>query len=161
MSNRILLYMTLAVVAGFAIIILMNVITLFGFSQAKYISPGDVRGMAVEHKKKLYTLSFEQQNACIDIFNRSIPISHAEAESRIKAVPEVPDIQKIIIYRFNAPDIEIQPIAYVTKTYSQDGRNPAEHLNLVFSAPIWNPSGLMEEATQDQIQEILFKTYDP
>lgn len=161
MGRRIPLFMILAVIAGFGVIILMNIITLTRLSSAKYLSPSDVRGMAVVHKKLIYTLNFDQQNTLVDIFNRSFPISKAEAEARGKETPSDPEIQKIVIYRFNAPEIAILPIGYVSKTYSQDGSKPVEHLNLIFSAPEWNPDGLMEESAQDQMRDILYQTYDP
>src|SRR4051812_45576271 len=99
MSSRITLYMTLAVIAGFGVIMLMNAITMLGIAPAKYISPSEVRGMAVQHDKLLYTLNFEQQNALVEIFNRSIPISKADVESRKNEAPKASGISKIIIYR--------------------------------------------------------------
>lgn len=159
MSSRITLYMTLAVIAGFGVIMLMNAITMLGIAPAKFISPSEVRGMAVQHDKLLYTLNFEQQNVLVEIFNRSIPITKADVESRKNHAPKTSGISKIIIYRFNAPDIEIEPIASVAKKYSVDSFSP-ERYNLVFSAPEWNPNGLLEEATQDQIETLLAQTYD-
>ncbi|MBA3816012.1 MAG: hypothetical protein H0X29_05750 [Parachlamydiaceae bacterium] len=159
MSSRITLYMTLAVLAGFGIIMLMNVVTMLGIAPAKYISPSEVRGMAVQHNKLLYTLNFEQQNALVEIFNRSIPVSREDVEARKKDAPKIADISKIIIYRFNAPDIEIVPIAHVAKNYSVDGFT-SQRYNLVFSAPEWNSKGVLEEATQDQMEALLANTYD-
>lgn len=161
MSNvRITWYVIIAVVIGFAIIILLNVVNLMGISHAKYIAPSEVRGMAVEHDHVQYTLNFEQQNALVDIFNRSIPVSREEVQPRMKPLAKTFGVQKIVIYRFNAPDIEITPMGYVSKIYSKEGSEHVEQMNIVYSAPIWNPNGLMEEATQDQMQELLSKTYD-
>lgn len=159
-TSRATLYMTLVVVIGFAIIILLNVVNLFGFSQAKYIAPSEVRGIAIEHGQLLYTLNFEQQNALVDIFNRAIPITKEELQPRMKDLPKSFGVKKIVIYRFKAPDIEITPVGYVSKVFSKDGSQPVEQMNVVFSSPTWNPKGLMEEATQDQMQELLSKTYD-
>lgn len=159
MSSRITLYMTLAVLAGFGIIMLMNAMTMLGFSAPKYISPSDVRGMAVQHNNVLYTLNFEQQNTLVEIFNRAIPISKEDTASRDKNTPKTPNVSKIIIYRFNSPDIEIEPISFVSKKYSVDGIS-SERYNLVFSAPAWNPKGFLEEAAQDQMETLLSQTYD-
>lgn len=159
MNSRITLYMTLAVLAGFGIIMLMNVITMLGIAPAKYISPSDVRGMAVQHDKLLYTLNFEQQNALVEIFNRAFPVSKEDVDARKKNAPKTSNVSKIIIYRFNAPDIEIEPVAFVGKIYSVDGFS-SQRYNLVFSAPEWNPNGLLEEAAQDQMEALLAQTYD-
>lgn len=157
MRPRITLIMTLAVLGGFAAILLMNMAALFGIIPSRYISPNDVRGIAVEHNQLLYTLNFDQQNAILDIFNRSIPVSKQEVEARKVQAVDPPRVSKIIIYRFNEPDIEITPIAYVAKSTSVIDSNH----NLVFSAPLWNPKGYMEESASDEIEKLLKSTYDP
>lgn len=160
MSSRNTLLMTLAVVIGFGIIILMNVANMLTFSKAKYISSSEVRGMAVQHNQLLYTLNFEQQNTVVDIFNRAIPVSKEVAEGRMKSLKDNPEIQKIIIYRFNAPDIEVKPIGLVYKTLSQGAPDSIENQSLVFSVPEWNPNGLMEEVASDKLWQFLSNTYD-
>lgn len=159
-SSRITLYMTLAVVAGILILIGINAVNMLGISRGRYISPSEVRGMAVVHDNLLYTLNFEHQNTLVDIFNRAIPITHEAAKTRMKPLQEVPDVQKIIIYRFSASDIEITPAGYVSKIHSKGGSHSIERLNIIFSAPAWNSGGLLEEATQDQMQDLLSTTYD-
>lgn len=159
MKNRLTILMTLAVIAGFSILILMNVAALFGIVSYKYISPNDVRGMAVEHEKVLYTLNFDQQNALVDIFNRSIPVTKEQVAARKMTVKKAPDIQRVIIYRFNAPDIEIKPVAYVKKTGSLLAKDE-ESASMVFSAPDFYKDGYLEESIQDDIYQILSKTYD-
>lgn len=153
--------MTITVLGGFGIILMMNIAALFGFIPPKYISPNDVRGIAVEHNKLLYTLNFEQQHALIDIFNRAIPVTKADVEPRKIALKDPPQIQKIIIYRFNAPDIEITPVAYVDKSSSiMKNDDHMEHGNMVYSAPLWNPNGFLEEAASDEMHQLLLTTYD-
>lgn len=159
MKSRMTFYMILTVIAGFGIIILMNGITMLGIAPAKYISPSEVRGMAVQHDKLLYTLNFEQQNALVEIFNRAIPVTQADIDARKTEAPKVVDVPKIIIYRFNAPNIVIEPVAFVAKKYFVDGFS-SQRYNLVFSVPEWNPKGLLEEAAQDQMAALLAKTYD-
>ena len=161
MGRRITLVMTLLVLGGFSVILLMNVAAFLGVVHSRYISPNEVRGMAVEHSGILYTLSFEQQNTIVDILNRAIPISQDNLKAR-KASPSYPvDIQRIVIYRFNAPDIEIHPVGYVLKTTSIVNSEKSEHFNLVFSVPEWNPHGFLEEAASDELHKLLPTTYDP
>ncbi|MEI8125413.1 MAG: hypothetical protein WCG42_06640 [Parachlamydiaceae bacterium] len=166
MNNRktgltITLVMTIAVLGGFATILLMNVAAMLGVVPSRYISPNDVRGMAVEHNQMLYTLNFEQQNELVDIFNHAIPVGKEVAAARSVTPKQTPDIQKIVIYRFSGPDIVITPVSYVIKSQSVTHSAELEQANLVFSVPEWNANGLLEEATSDKIQKILFTTYDP
>lgn len=160
MSSRNTLFMILAVVVGFAIIILMNIASMLNLSKAKYISSSEVRGIAVQHNQLLYTLNFEQQNAMVDIFNRAIPVSKESLADRMKLLSDNPEVQKIIIYRFDAPEIQIVPVGLVYKTLSRGEKESIENQSLVFSAPAWNENGLMEEATVDNLWNFLSKTYD-
>lgn len=153
--------MTLAVLGGFATILLMNAAALLGVLPYKYISPNDVRGIAVEHNNKLYTLSFAQQQELVDILNRSIPVGEELVKARKITVENPPQVQKIIVYRFNAPDLEIVPVAYISKTHSIVQKNNAEKYSLVYSVPEWNTNGLLEEATSDELAKLLSSTYGP
>lgn len=109
-----------------------------------YLKFNAVKGMAVEHKDVLYTLSFKQQNDVISIINGAIPVLGVKPDKR-----EKPEVTKIIVYQFNQePDIVITPIAYVNQ-------------NLVFSAPKWNPDGYLMEVSQGDLHKLLSLTYDP
>ncbi|HEV8051971.1 MAG TPA: hypothetical protein VGP47_05705, partial [Parachlamydiaceae bacterium] len=112
-GTRITYLMTIAVLASFAIILIMNAAAFLGVVPSKYLSPNEVRGIAVEHNHKLYTLNFVQQNEFVDIMNRSIPVGMELVEKRKITLKDAPEISKIIVYRFNAPDLEIIPVAYV------------------------------------------------
>lgn len=161
-KKRLTLIMTFVVLGGFSILIIMNLAALLGLVPSKYISPNDVQGMAVEHNNLLYTLNFEQQNALVDIFNRAIPVTQESIDARNAKLNTPPEIQKIIIYRFSGPAIEIKPIAYIAKSTSALDRSQSDfRANLVFSAPAWNPHGLLEEAASDEMHHILHNTYDP
>lgn len=160
-GTRITLYMTVTVLMGFAIILFMNVAAFLGVVPSRYISPNDVRGIAIEHNQKLYTLNFSQQNALIDILNRSFPIGKELVDSR-KVTPSHPaEVQKIILYRFNLPDLEINPVAYVYKSTSIMEQEEGNKISLVFSVPEWNANGYLEEATADDLNKLLFSTYGP
>lgn len=159
-GTKITLIMTIAVLCGFGIILAMNMAAMVGIVPSKYISPNDVRGMAVEHKGKLFTLNFQQQNELVDIFNRSIPIEKKAIDGRTTSGPS-PEVTKIVIYRFGASDIEITPITYVTKSSSAIRKaSQQDHVSLVFSAPEWNKTGYLEEAAADEMHKVLLTTYD-
>jgi hypothetical protein len=160
-GSRIPFYLALAVVAGFGLILFLNGMSQLGVMPAKYIFANDVRGMAVMHNNKLYTLNFEQQNQLVDIFNRSIPVGKELVETRKTSVANVPEIQKIIVYRFNASDLEIIPVAYVSKSSSPLDKTSTTKFSLVFSVPEWDPHGLMEESTSDDLSKLLSSTYGP
>lgn len=160
-STRLTLYMTVAVLACFAIILMMNAAAFLGITPSRYISPNDVRGIATEHHHKLYTLNFAQQNALIEIFNRSFPVGKEMVEARKVTLSNPPEVEKIIIYRFNAPDLEVLPIAYVSKSTSVLEKNESQKTSLVFSVPEWNANGLLEESTSDELNKLLISTYGP
>jgi hypothetical protein len=151
--------MTFAVLAGFAVILLMNAAAFLGVVPSRHISPNDVRGIAVEHNNKLYTLNFAQQNELVDIFNRSIPVGKELVDKRKITIDNPPEVEKIIIYRFNAPDLEAIPVAYVSKTSSALQNPDAAKISLVYSVPEWNANGLLEESTNDQLNKLLSSTY--
>jgi hypothetical protein len=159
-GTKITLVMTTAVLAAFGIIMLMNMAALIGFVPSRYLSPNDVRGIAVEHNDMLYTLNFDQQNTLVDIFNRAIPVTKESAETRkVKDAPPS-EVKKIVIYRFNAPDIEIIPVSFVSKSQSAVQAQDKQRLNLVFLAPLWNNKGFLEESVGDELHKFLSTTYD-
>ena len=160
-NNRTTAIMTAAVLAGFTIILLMNMASFFGIESVKYLSPNMVRGIAIEHKGLLYTLNFDQQNRFIAILNRSIPISEAMVEKRKSAQPADEEIQKIVVYRFNAPDLEIRPKAYVERLNSASPQNAKEPQAMVLAVKELTPTGLLEETTAGELHQLFSETYDP
>lgn len=144
MNSKSLTYMTTIVVIGALIILALNVLPYLGFeANEKYLPYNDVKGMAIEHQNKLYTLNFDQQKELIGILNSSQPIE----KSSVLPNGEKPDFEKIVIYRFNKPDIEIAPIAY------QNG-------HLIFSAPAWNSKGYMIDNSQSSVKALSQQAYD-
>lgn len=110
----------------------------------RYIAPVEVRGVAVEHDDKLYTLNFDQQNSVITLFNQSVRVgSEGIAEG------DLPDLgyEKIHIYRFGKSNIVITPLALVNR-------------QLLFRAPEWNPDGLLRETGPGELNSLLSQTYD-
>lgn len=146
MNNRIVLFFTIAVLAGMGILLAINMSSILTGQPAHqtYLKYNNVRGMAVGHNQMLYTLNFKQQNDVIDILNRSVRVLGVKPGKRQK-----PNIEKIVVYQFdNQPDIVITPIAYV------DG-------NLVYSVPQWDQDGYLMELSDGDMQKLLMQTYDP
>lgn len=158
---RITYLMIFVVLSGFVIILAMNAANFFGVIPSRYLSPNDVRGVAVEHNNKLYTLNFDQQNELVDRLNRSIPVGKKLVEKRKINVDHPPEVQKIIIYRFNASDLELIPVAYVSKSTSIMQDDSQNKISLVYSVPEWNENGLLEESTGDELAKLLYSTYGP
>lgn len=145
MSPRIISFMTIVVLFGMAIILLLNLTTLLSPPPIeKYLSFNGVRGMDIQHDNKLYTLNFEQQNQLIAYINESISVGGGTPKSQ--AIPL--NFTKLAIYRFDKPDLVVNPIAY-------DGDD------LVYQATEWNAQGYLKDTTQGSMKELIAGTYDP
>lgn len=145
MSNRALFWMTGLVILCIIVLLLINFApAIWTLNAEKYLKFNDVRGMAVEHNQKLYTLNFDQQTKLIGYFNQSIPVKNTIIAN---AKPKL-EISKIIVYRFDLPDLTIIPIDYMDN-------------NLVYSAPDWNPGGLMKDTSLGAVKNILSQSFDP
>jgi hypothetical protein len=155
MSYNIPKFLILAVIIGFLVIIGMNIAGSFGLLPAKYISPNDVKNVAVEHGGKMYTLNFEQQKKVIDILNRLVLVSPEEAKRINHTMPV--EVTKIVIYKFKGDDVEVKPVGYL----GVDSKNPVERMvTMVFSIPQWNKSSLLEESFPNEMLNILSTSYD-
>lgn len=144
MSNRTLFWMTGLGILGIAILLLMNALPMMGVSHSEtYLKLNDVKGIAVEHNGKPYTLNFEQQNELIGYLNKSVPTTETASGSKKALLP----ISKIIIYRFNKPELIITPVEY-------------QNHQLIFSAPEWNREGLMKDKSGGSLEKLLSKTFD-
>lgn len=145
MSNRVLFGMTGLVILCILVLLLLNAVPLIWTPKVEtYLKYNDVRGMAVEHKKKLYTLNFEQQNDVIGFLNKSIPVGNSVAKDKSPKL----EITKIVVYRFGKTDLVITPIEY-------------NNHNLIFSSPDWNQDGLMKDVSKGGLEDLLAQTYDP
>lgn len=60
------------------------------------LSYNGVRGMAIESDGVLYTLNFEQQNSVVTALNKNEKVPQLETCA--------PSMDKLIIYRFDAPE---------------------------------------------------------
>lgn len=149
MSNRTLLILTALMLAGLAILVAINMSDiLMGQSPNQFlIRYNDVRGMAVSHQGKEYTLNFQQQNQVVDFLNQSTALDKLESDQQLSL-----DMQKLTIYRFNGePDIVLTPVA----EFEDD---------LVFSVPPlvppFIPRQYLLESSEGSFKKLLMQTYD-
>lgn len=145
MNNTVVMWMTGLVVLCILILLFLNAMPMiWSPNSEKYLKYNDVRGVAVEHKKKLYTLNFEQQNELIGFLNRSIPVGNAIVADKSPKL----EVTKIVIYRFGLADLIIVPIEY-------------NNHHLLFSCFEWNPKGLMKDVSAGGLENLLAQTFDP
>ena len=146
MNNRMLIFMVSMVLVAIGLMLGLNILTIFQeAAPSKYLSPNEVRGMATEHNKLLYTLNFEQQNRAVILLNRAIRVGY-QAYTEHDGVTF--DFDKLVVYRFNEPEITIIPISVIKG-------------QMVFSCPEWNPDGLLRETGPGELKDHLDQTYDP
>lgn len=144
MDNRSLTYLTAIVLAGTGILLVMNILPIFWSPvNEKYLSYNGVKGIAVVHDGKYYTLNFNQQNETIDMLNMSLKVGKQSVQSS----EGKPSFDKIVIYLFNAPDMELTPVAM------QSG-------SIIFQAPSWNPDGYMKEVSKGEFKKLIENAYD-
>lgn len=144
MSNRILVIFLIIAVVGILLLLAINSSHLFSSAPHKgYLSRGETRGIELYHQGKPYTLNFEQQESLIDLLNRATPVEKVEVDLQSK--PPL-DFEKIVIYRFNAPNIILTPIGY------KDNQ-------LLFSVPEWSQKPFQDNS-QGTLRTLLSHTYD-
>ena len=147
MSNRTLMWLTALVVLGMGVLLTLNLTRiLMGHSDIPqvYLKFNEVRGMAVKHNGKLYTLNFNQQKNLINMINRMVPVIGIEEGQRTK-----PDIEEIVVYQFgNQEDITITPVTYVDN-------------DLIVSMTKWNPRGYLLDVSDGELRNLLNSTHDP
>lgn len=145
MNNRTVLFMTLAVLAGMAILFAINLQGILGGKAPSqpYLQYNDVRGIAVKHDGKLYTLNFDQQKQLIEMLNQSDKVERLGEGSR-----EAVNFEEIIIYRFESkPDWVVTPITYINN-------------NLFYSMPEWNSKGYLMDVSEGKLKKLISQTYD-
>lgn len=144
MSNQTTgLLVALLILAVGALFFLQYSGTSWETPREKYLMPNDVKGMAVEHEGKLFTLSFQQQQQAVNILNRSVKIG---SKLPGNGKPMQFGYDRLIIYMFKGKDIEIQPVTLVNQ-------------QLIFRVDAWNPEGLMRETGPGELQPLLMESY--
>lgn len=142
MSNKMLVYSSIGVVAGILILLLLNLF-MGGSTSQIYLKPNDVKGMALNHNGKLYTLNFDQQNSVITYLNLSKTVNKEDYQDKKEEFP----YSELVIYLFNKPDVVITPLS-------------KRNTNIVYSAPAWNPNGYLLETSGGQLDKLLNNAYD-
>lgn len=141
---------TLLTIALSAILVLfgVNFITFFqpatkgnqeGVVGNLTVALNEVKGIAIEKGKELFTLNQKQQNEALTLINRMRPVDKGDYPIKEKF-----EFTRIIIYRFNKPDIDLFPIA-----------NQKE--GLVFNVPILNSSSYLLDMSGGQFYDLIKK----
>lgn len=142
MPTRILLILVAVIVVAMGFVFLSNVSPRLGASsEERYIRLNDIRGTAVVHKGVEYPLNFIQQNEVALLLNSS-----KLEENPAKKLQPAP-FEKIIIYLFNEPAIELTPLGF-------------ENDELIFSSPVWNRGATMRDVSHGVLKKTLLNTYD-
>lgn len=144
MSNKTLLYLILASVVVMGVFFLTNFVSLVSPMKKKddLFSAYDISGMAIVHHKQPFTLNFEQQNAVIEALNNALAIGSQPFGLK----EQKPEFEKIVVYRFKEPSIDIIPLSYIKD-------------NLVFSLST-DPGRQLRENTNGSLKKLLTETYD-
>jgi len=142
MSNRTVTILVALFLAAMGVLFLINIMGIFAVkADEKYVAFNDIRGMAVYHAGKPYTLNFDQQTESIRFLNDSSAVDKTDITPL--------EVSRIVIYRYGKQlDIEITPIMY------QNGE-------LIFSAPLWDNEHYLKENSRGRLKKLLSQTYDP
>lgn len=100
----------------------------------------DPRGMAVVHNNIPYTLDYEQQNAVVAALSRAVEVTRQDFHRGTM------DFEKIIVYRFNEPDLELFPVEYSDQ-------------NLIFSVPAIAPNSYFMELTLGELKNLINSSF--
>lgn len=137
MINRIILFLSLLMLIFVGFLFYANMGYLF-FEQPKekHISYNAVRGIAVDYQGTFYTLNFNQQNRLLKFLNDFEPVIKPNFSKE-----EL--IGKIVIYRFNEPDLILQPMSV----------NSDEAL--YFKIPEWNREGVFQDTSNGKLKKLI------
>lgn len=108
------------------------------------ISHNGVRGSAIVVNQIPYTLNFAQQNNVIDALDHAVAVS----KDTVSAESERPFFQKLIFYRFNQPDLVVQPI---------EQRRTA----LLLDIPEWSTTHYYLDASSEELTTTLKGAFGP
>jgi|GEM_PF-2219723 len=104
----------------------------------KYLSYNGVSGVSIMYQNKLYTLNFNQQNHLLKYLNELQPSEKIDLNDYI-------GYEKMIIYRFNEPDLDLQPM----------GRDAEE--TLYFNIPDWNTEQYLADTSHGKLKQLIFE----
>lgn len=142
MNNNTIIGMTALVVIGILVLMVLHILPISSDNNQKMLRNGETRGMAVVHDGLPFTLNFEQQQTAIDALNSSVYVKKEGYPAK-----DTLNIQKIVVYRFNAPDLELTPIQFVED-------------NLVYDAPALNSEYYFLELSGGDLKKMLTNAFD-
>lgn len=144
MDNRTIMLMTIAVLVGVALLLMLNVTRLFhAVDTGQYLSRVEIRGITLVKDKKDYALSYDQQSKLVALINKAIMVKKAE----IAQPGTPPNFDKIVIMRFNQPDLTILPVKYIGE-------------DLVFAEPSLNPNGWLKDTSHGELKTLITQVGD-
>ena len=137
MINRVIFFLSLLMLVFVGILFYANMGYLFfDPPKEKHISYNAVSGIAVEQQGTFYTLNFNQQNRLLKFLNELQPTS-----SLVPLTDEL--IGKIVIYRFNEPDLILQPMSV------------NENEGLYFKIPEWNRENIFYDTSKGKLKKLI------
>jgi len=104
------------------------------------INKNQVKGIAVEKEGKIYNLNMKQQTEALTFLDRAEPVDKKDYPNKDPKI----GFNRIIVYRFNLPDIMITPITY-------------ENKNLVFEVPLLSANSYMMEVSGGEFTNLIQK----
>lgn len=107
------------------------------------INKNQVKGMAVEKEGKIYNLNMKQQAEALAFLDRAEPVDKKDYPNKDPKI----GFNRIIVYRFNLPDIIITPITH-------------ENKNLVFEIPQLSTNSYMMEFSGGEFTNLIQKVIE-
>jgi hypothetical protein len=139
MSNRTISFLLVIALLSLGGLLVINTFNIhFGSSEARFLSPNNVRAVEVFRGNKPHPLSFEQQNQFIQVMNEAVKTGYEEDETVVKGPFSY---QKIVIHQFEGPEITATPYGLITT-------------QLLMTAPHWNEEGLIRETGPGVLNEL-------
>lgn len=143
MDNRLITFMIVAVAVCVGLLLANNFFTVFRNPVATTINTEDITKIGITHDKKEYFYTSQQQTFLMTLFKQAKAVDPATV-AKEQGTP--PDFEKVTIYRENGPNVEITPKMYIGN-------------DLLFSAPAWNPDGLLQDTSHGVLKAFLSQPF--
>lgn len=145
MGNRWIYFMTGVAIIGIALLLFLNVNpSFFAQKPSNFISLSEVRGSSVTYKGKPFTLNYKEQTELVDYINRSTFVQKKDYTQKKQQF----SFEKITLYLFNKPDVEIFPIDAVNQ-------------NLILNIPAWNREFYFIDLSGGYLLKLINSAFDP
>ncbi|MCB1114775.1 MAG: hypothetical protein KDK62_08460 [Chlamydiia bacterium] len=103
------------------------------------LNPAKVKGIAIEKAGKRFTLNQEQQVKALSFLNTMVPVDKKDYPKK-----ETFDFSRIVVSRFNLPDVSIVPVARADK-------------DIVFDVPVLDTNSYLLSMSGGELQELIRK----